>query len=131
MLPDGDGREFLQRHRRDRDDTPVIVLTARSEVSDRVSVLDLAADDYFTKPFDFAELEARCRAVLRRHAGELSNAIRIGDLTFDAVAGMLRIGAHEVSLRNKELRLFEILVNSPDQIFSKIKLMARLFRDAE
>ena len=66
MLPDGDGREFLRAHRATAQSTPVIVLTARSEVSDRVGLLDLGADDYITKPFDFAELEARCRAVLRR-----------------------------------------------------------------
>ena len=61
-LPDGDGRDFLARHRRSRADTPVIVLTARAAVSDRVALLDIGADDYITKPFDFAEFEARCRA---------------------------------------------------------------------
>ena len=60
MLPDGDGRSFLQSHRAARKVTPIIVTTARSEVSDRVSLLDLGADDYITKPFDFSELEARC-----------------------------------------------------------------------
>ena len=69
MLPDGDGRQFLQAHRTAQRNTPVIVLTARSEVSDRVSVLDLGADDYIVKPFDFSELEARCRAVQRRRSG--------------------------------------------------------------
>ena len=69
MLPDGDGRDFLSRHRAAQNDTPVIVLTARSQVSDRISLLDLGADDYVTKPFDHAELEARCRAVLRRRNG--------------------------------------------------------------
>jgi two-component system response regulator TctD len=62
MLPDGDGRSFLQRHRSAKSRTPVIVLTARSEVSDRVGILDLGADDYMVKPIDFSELEARCRA---------------------------------------------------------------------
>ncbi|MGB0439720.1 MAG: response regulator transcription factor, partial [Paracoccaceae bacterium] len=66
MLPDGDGRTFLRDHRASALDTPVIVLTARSQVSDRIGSLDLGADDYVTKPFDHAELEARCRAVLRR-----------------------------------------------------------------
>ena len=69
MLPDGDGRDFLKRHRAGKKSTPVIVLTARSQVSDRISILDLGADDYVTKPFDHAELQARCRAVLRRNAG--------------------------------------------------------------
>jgi len=64
MLPDGDGRDFLSRHRAARHNTPMIVITARSEVSDRVRVLDLGADDYLTKPFDFTELEARWNSKL-------------------------------------------------------------------
>ncbi|MEK9734097.1 MAG: response regulator, partial [Paracoccaceae bacterium] len=62
MLPDGDGRTFLKKHRNAKSRTPVIVLTARSEVSDRVGILDFGADDYMIKPIDFSELEARCRA---------------------------------------------------------------------
>lgn len=127
MLPDGDGRDFLQSHRQRQNETPVIVLTARSEVSDRVSVLDLGADDYITKPFDFSELEARCRAVLRRRSGTGSNTKRIGNLTFDPLAGSLLVGKNKTNLRNKELRLFEILINAPDIIFSKSRLVDRLF----
>jgi len=127
MLPDGDGRSFLQTHRRRRDDTPVIVLTARSEVSDRVGMLDLGADDYIVKPFDFSELEARCRAVLRRRAGAADNARRIGDLTFDSLAGTLQVGARRIALRNRELRLLEILIAAPGMIFSKARLVDRLF----
>ncbi|WP_166418272.1 response regulator transcription factor [Cochlodiniinecator piscidefendens] len=127
MLPDGDGRTFLNHQREKQDDTPVIVLTARSEVSDRVSVLDLGADDYITKPFDFSELEARCRAVLRRRRGDGTNTKRIGDVTFDPMSGLLRVGQTEVSLRNKEMRLIEIFLNAPDIIFAKSKLVDRLF----
>ncbi len=127
MLPDGDGRSFLQAHRRRRGDTPVIVLTARSAVSDRVGMLDLGADDYLVKPFDFSELEARCRAVLRRRAGAADNARRIGDVTFDPLAGILRVGTRRITLRNKELRLLEILIAAPGTIFSKPRLMDRLF----
>ncbi|CAN0590575.1 unnamed protein product, partial [Ectocarpus sp. 12 AP-2014] len=122
MLPDGDGRSFLKTHRDDRDATPVIVTTARSEVSDRVSILDLGADDYITKPFDFSELEARCRAVLRRRGGSASNLKQLGDVEFDSLSGTLRIGEDLIRLRNRELRLFEVLASSPDQIFSKAKL---------
>ncbi len=127
MLPDGDGRDFLQAHRRAQRPTPVIVLTARSEVSDRVGVLDLGADDYIVKPFDFAELEARCRAVLRRRSGGASNLQRFGDVAFDPLACTLRVGDREVQLRTRELRLFEILIGAPDQVFSKSKLVDRLF----
>lgn len=127
MLPDGDGRTFLAEHRAREEATPVIVLTARSEVSDRVGVLDLGADDYIVKPFDFAEFEARCRAVLRRRGGVAGNRVTRGDLTFDTLAGTLHVGGDDIQLRNRELRLFEIFVNSPGQIFSKSKLVDRLF----
>ena len=127
MLPDGDGRDFLDGHRKRRNETPVIVLTARSEVSDRVSVLDLGADDYITKPFDFSELEARCRAVLRRRHGASRNTVRFGNLEFDPLAGTLAIGATTSGLRNKELRLLEIFLGAPERIFPKSTLVDRLF----
>ncbi len=127
MLPDGDGRDFLSRHRAMQKNTPVIVLTARSQVSDRVSMLDLGADDYITKPFDHAELQARCRAVVRRNSGSSTTVTRIGDVEFDPVAGHLCVAGRTLSLRNRELRLLEVLVNSPGQIFSKQKLVDRLF----
>ncbi|GAA6180368.1 MULTISPECIES: response regulator transcription factor [unclassified Shimia] len=127
MLPDGDGRTFLKQHRAGKNDTPVIVLTARSQVSDRISMLDLGADDYVTKPFDHEELQARCRAVLRRNAGNAQPDIRLGDVTLDPVAGQLKIGTQVVTLRNRELRLLELLINAPGQIFSKAKLADRLF----
>lgn len=127
MLPDGDGRSFLKRHRDVANSTPVIVTTARSEVSDRVGILDLGADDYITKPFDFSELEARCRAVLRRRGGSASNLKMLGDVEFDSLSGTLRFGEDIFRLRNRELRLFEVFANSPNQIFSKTKLLDRLF----
>ena len=127
MLPDGDGRSFLKQHRAGNLDTPVIVLTARSEVSDRIGSLDLGADDYVTKPFDHAELEARCRAVLRRKAGKSQTVIELGGATFDPVAGVLVVSGQSVSLRNRELRLLELLINAPGQVFSKQKLADRLF----
>ncbi len=127
MLPDGDGRDFLSRHRAMQKNTPVIVLTARSQVSDRVSMLDLGADDYITKPFDHAELQARCRAVVRRNSGASSSLTRLGNVEFDPVAGHLSVAGHILPLRNRELRLLEVLFNSPGQIFSKQKLVDRLF----
>jgi len=127
MLPDGDGRDFLKAHRASNHDTPVIVLTARSQVSDRIGSLDLGADDYLTKPFDHAELEARCRAVLRRKTGKTKTIIELGGVVFDPLAGRLSVNSETVNLRNRELRLFELLVNSPGQVFSKQKLSDRLF----
>lgn len=127
MLPDGDGRSFLKQHRAREKQTPVIVLTARSQVSDRISMLDLGADDYVTKPFDHAELQARCRAVLRRNAGAAETVIRLGDVAFDPVAGHLTVADQQINLRNKELRLLEILISAPGRIFPKQKLVDRLF----
>lgn len=127
MLPDGDGRTFLKQQRANNLDTPVIVLTARSQVSDRIGSLDLGADDYVTKPFDHAELEARCRAVLRRKAGKSRSVFEMGGMVFDPVAGHLAVQGHAIKLRNRELRLLELLINAPGQIFSKQKLADRLF----
>lgn len=127
MLPDGDGRDFLKRHRASDRDTPVIVLTARSQISDRIGSLDLGADDYVTKPFDHAELEARCRAVLRRKAGKATTVTEVGGVVFDPVAGQMSVRGARVKLRNRELRLLELLINAPGQVFSKQKLADRLF----
>ena len=127
MLPDGDGRSFLEQHRLAKSRTPVIVLTARSEVSDRVGILDLGADDYMVKPIDFSELEARCRAVLRRQTGAARNVISFGEIEFDSLAATLKVNGTEVKLRTKELRLFEVFINAPNQIFPKSQLLDRLF----
>lgn len=131
MLPDGDGRDFLKTHRSNANRTPVIVLTARSEVSDRVSLLNLGADDYITKPFDFSELEARCRAVLRRQGGSVSNAKEFADVILDSTTGTLATADKTEALRNRELRLLEVFFAGPNQIFSKTYLMDRLFSFAE
>ena len=126
MLPDGDGRVFLARSRT-RLETPVIVLTARSQVSDRVGALDKGADDYITKPFDFSELEARCRAVLRRRGGAARNQISLGACVFDALSGTLSRGDTVLELKNREIRLLEVFARHPGQILSKAHLMDRLF----
>jgi two-component system response regulator TctD len=131
MLPDGDGRDFLKEHRRSENRTPVIILTARSQISDRVGLLDLGADDYVTKPFDFSELEARCRAVLRRQGGTAHNVREFENVILDSTGGTLSVGGIEHVLRNRELRLLEVFFISPGQIFSKSHLMDRLFSFAE
>lgn len=131
MLPDGDGRDFLETQRRAKRRTPVIVITARSAVSDRVGLLDSGADDYITKPFDFSELEARCRAVIRRQGGAAYNVKTYGSVTLDSAAGALKFGDETVQLRNRELRLLEVFFNAPGQVFSKSHLVDRLFSLAD
>jgi len=131
MLPDGDGREFLRRTRT-AERLPVIVLTARSQVSDRVDTLDLGADDYITKPFDFGELEARCRAVLRRRGTPTPALIPLGEALFDPSGGTLSHAGESKPLRNRELRLLEVFARNKGQILSKSQLLDRLFsQDAE
>ena len=131
MLPDGDGRDFLRFLRGLNNNVPVIVMTARSDISDRVDLLDIGADDYIIKPFDFAELEARCRAVLRRHRGQDQLALRFGDITLYPLLAELKNGEKHLSLRNRELKLLEIFFNSPEIIFSKEQLTDRLFSISE
>jgi two-component system response regulator TctD len=131
MLPDGDGRAFLADHRRAAKETPVIVMTARSAVSDRVDTLDTGADDYITKPFDFAELQARCRAVLRRRGGSGQILRRFGDLCFDPLAATVTIGTETRDLRSREARLMEIFLDAPGRILSKDYLLDRVFSFSE
>ncbi|MGB0310736.1 MAG: response regulator transcription factor [Candidatus Puniceispirillaceae bacterium] len=131
MLPDGDGRDFLRALRNSNNNVPVIVMTARSEISDRIDLLDIGADDYIVKPFDFAEIEARCRAVLRRHRGQDQLALSFGGVTLFPLMAELEKNGVRVSLRNRELRLLEIFFNSPDIIFSKDQLTDRLFSISE
>ncbi len=131
MLPGGDGRQILQQIRSKESDLPVLVLTARSQVTDRVHLLDLGADDYMTKPFDVAELDARCRAVVRRRHGVAQSLVQVGALEFDAAASSVTAAGQPLDLRSRELRLLEVLLSSPGQVFSKAQLMDKLFGLAE
>ncbi len=130
-LPDGDGKTLLQTLRRSgepaQSETPIIILTARSTVSDRVDSLDSGADDYLVKPFEFEELLARCRAVIRRKQGRVQNAAQFGDLSFDAQTASLWIGETPISLRNRERRLMEAFFDAPGRTLSKQHLHDRLF----
>ena len=101
-------------------------------MSDRIDVLDIGADDYLIKPYDFAELEARCRAVLRRRPGSArANLVRYADLEFDPLSATVTINQQTHRLRNRELRLLEILLTEPKRLFSKTQLSDRLFSYAE
>ena len=108
MLPDGDGRIFLKKLRASNNNVPVIVMTARSEISERIDLLDIGADDYIIKPFEFSELEARCRAVLRRQSGQNQLALAFGNVELLPLLAVMKIGNNQITLRNRELRLLEI-----------------------
>lgn len=131
MLPDGDGRTFLRSLRSQKMSVPIIVMTARSEVSDKVDLLDIGADDYIIKPFDFAELEARCRAVLRRHTGSTQTRLVFGNIALDPLTAELQTPEASHILRNRELRLLEIFMNTPDILFTKEQLTDRIFNISE
>ncbi|MGY2050258.1 response regulator transcription factor [Methylobacterium sp. JK268] len=125
-LPGLDGFAILRRLRARRARTPVLVLTARSEVDDRVGALDLGADDYLVKPFDFRELEARVRALLRRQAGHADNAIALGNLVLDREARSASVGGLPLDLTRREWTLIEILAGRPGRIFGKGELLERV-----
>ncbi|GGA94527.1 DNA-binding response regulator [Brucella endophytica] len=127
MLPGLNGFEILRRLRQAKKSIPVLVLTARSEIEDRVGALDLGADDYLVKPFDFRELEARARVLLRRSAGEATNVIECGDIVLDRSSRSVRVGKREVQLKRREMTLLEILATRPGRVFSKDELLDQLF----
>jgi two-component system response regulator TctD len=131
ILPGLDGKTVLQKLRQRRSMTPVLVLTARSEVEDKVSVLDTGADDYLVKPFDFRELEARCRALLRRPHGMADSAIQFGNLVFDGAARRVTVADQPVELSRREFRLLELLLADLGQVLHKDVLIDRLFGPEE
>jgi two-component system OmpR family response regulator len=131
-LPDGRGLDFLRDRRAAGDATPVIVLTARDRISDRIAALDAGADDYLVKPFDLAELSARIRAVARRYTGNPNPLVTIGDIDVDLGARTVYRDGRPVPLTRREWSLFEAFVQRPNQLLSKARLEERLYSfDAE
>ena len=132
MLPDGRGLDFLKQRRAARDGTPVIILTARDQISDRIAGLNAGADDYLVKPFDLAELSARIGAVARRYAGNPNPLVEIGDLAIDLAARAIRRAGAPVTLTAREWVIFEALVQRPGALLSKAQIEERLYSfDAE
>jgi two-component system OmpR family response regulator len=127
MLPDGRGLDFLKARRQAGDVTPVIVLTARDQISDRIAALDTGADDYLVKPFDLFELSARIRAVGRRYAGNPNPLIAIGPLEIDLANRSVRRAGRSIQLTAREWSLFEAFVQRPHQLMSKPQLEERLY----
>ena len=127
MLPDGRGLSFLRELRGRGDATPVIILTALDQISDRIAGLNTGADDYLVKPFDLAELSARLAAVARRYAGNPNPLVTFGDLEIDLAAKSVRRKGKLVPLTAREWVLFEGFVQHPGQIISKAQLEERLY----
>jgi heavy metal response regulator len=119
MLPGMNGLELLRRIRAEGRVVPVLALTARSSVDDRVRGLDLGADDYLTKPFDFKELLARLRAITRRPAVEPTTVLRLADLELDPVSFEVRRAGRRLDLTNKEFRLLEYLLRRKGAVVTR------------
>lgn len=122
MLPGADGFSLCRRWREGGMRTPILFLTARDEVRDRVRGLDLGGDDYLVKPFVFDELLARVRALLRRGHAVPSTVLRFADLEIDLVARVVRRGARELTLTSRELGLLEYLALRADQVVSRTEI---------
>ncbi len=128
MLPDGDGLEICHALKKESPRTPVIMLTARDRLSDKVVGLDSGADDYVVKPFETLELIARIKACLRR-AAPPAEKVTIGDLTLDHRTRQVTVGGAEVELTPKEYELLHLLVSSRPEPVSRNVIRKTLWRD--
>lgn len=126
-LPKMDGLEVLKRLRARGNKTPVLILTARSGLNDRVNGLNLGADDYLAKPFELVELEARVKALLRRAQGNEAVTIRCGALSFDTVSRMFSYGDAALALTPREHAVLEVLLTRAGQTIPKEKLFQQVF----
>lgn len=127
ILPDGQGLDFLRKRRSTGDTTPVIILTARDQISDRIAGLNAGADDYLVKPFDLSELSARVSAVARRYSGNPNPQIQLGELHINLSDRTIRRANTLIDLSAREWALFETLIRRPGALFSKAQLEERLY----
>ena len=127
MLPDGKGLTFLKALRGRGDVSPVIILTALDQVSDRIAGLNAGADDYLVKPFDLAELSARIGSVARRYSGNPNPLISLGELEVDLSARQIRKHGQTIAMTAREWVLLEAFLQRPGQLLSKRQLEERLY----
>jgi DNA-binding response OmpR family regulator len=119
MLPRLEGKEVLQRIRKKNATVPVLVLTARDTVDDKVRLFEMGADDYLTKPFAFAELLVRAKALLRRGPVNRSSTLRIGDLELDRLTQSVKRAGKRIELTTKEYQLLEYLMQNAGRVMSR------------
>ncbi len=128
-LPGEDGLALLRRFRAQDRRTPVLFLTARDQVAYRVLGLDSGADDYLCKPFDFDELLARVRALIRRREGEPEATLRYGDLTVDLAAQQVKRGDRPLELSGKELALLIYFLRRPDRVLTRSEIYEQVWQE--
>jgi two-component system response regulator QseB len=126
-LPKRDGLAVLKGWRARGETVPVLIITARDAVTDRIAGLDAGADDYLVKPFDLDELSARVRAVARRRAGRADSAVRVGELEIDTAARRVKWKGAEVNLSAREYALLEALADRPGAYLTRAQLEERLY----
>ncbi len=126
-LPRKDGMTVLKGLRQRQDSLPVIIITARDAVADRVAGLDAGADDYLVKPFDLDELLARVRALSRRQAGRTENILRVGALSLNPATREVSLAGQPVHLSSRELSLLEALMHKPGAVLSRHELEEQLY----
>ncbi|MBI1249608.1 response regulator [bacterium] len=127
MLPGIDGMEILRMLRQQKSSVPVLLLTARHTVEDRVEGLDSGADDYLVKPFAMAELLARVRAMIRRRFGDSDSLIQIGELSIDTTAKSAQVGEETLELTAGEYRLLELLCRRRNQVVTRSEIWDSLY----
>ena len=126
-LPDGTGTEVLNALRKRGSVTPVLMLSARTRIDDRVSALDSGADDYLPKPFDLRELEARVRALCRRTGPDRSGIVALGNLEFDPASTSAFVAGDALALTRREASLLEILLQNRGRVVPKDRIFERMF----
>ncbi|MCC6695595.1 MAG: response regulator transcription factor [Candidatus Hydrogenedentes bacterium] len=127
MLPGRDGLSILRNLRKQKNAVPVIVLTARTELDERIEGLNLGADDYLTKPFYVEELIARIHAVARRASGEQLSILQAGDLTVNLITREVQRGGRPVTLTTREFSLLEYLLRSPGRVYTRTQILEHVW----
>jgi len=127
MLPKRDGFSVLRELRQRGAQVPVLLLTARSAVADKVAALDTGADDYLTKPFDFAELLARLRALLRRGRGTAPTVLQLADLSLDPATRTVTRGSRRIDLTAREYALLELFLRNPGRVLSRALIAQKVW----
>ncbi len=127
MLPIKDGIEVCKEIRYNSVSTPILMLTAKDTVKDKIEALDTGADDYLTKPFSFEELLARIRALLRRSQGYSTNILKVADIELDPVSRSVNRSGEKINLTGKEYALLEYLMRNPGTVLSETKIIEHVW----